>query len=160
MAPAGRRGRSLSGCARPITAPTASATSTAATASAMTSSGACSASTRRRSHAGRLKSIRAARPNGYRLFVILGNLSANKTPAIPPLAKPRKRRLALPAPHRPLAQPDRAAIRADPHLHHERLGPPQPHRAGPPPAELPALAQRPRPPPDVLAAQRRERARI
>ena len=27
-----------------------------------------------------LKSIRAARPGGYRLFVILDNLSANKTP--------------------------------------------------------------------------------
>jgi transposase len=29
-----------------------------------------------------LKSIRAARPSGYRLYVILDNLSANKTPAI------------------------------------------------------------------------------
>jgi DDE superfamily endonuclease len=29
-----------------------------------------------------LKSLRAARPGGYRLFVILDNLSANKTPAI------------------------------------------------------------------------------
>jgi DDE superfamily endonuclease len=29
-----------------------------------------------------LKSIRAARPGGHRLFVILDNLSANKTPAI------------------------------------------------------------------------------
>jgi transposase len=29
-----------------------------------------------------LKSIRAARPDGYRLFVVLDNLSANKTPAI------------------------------------------------------------------------------
>src|SRR5487761_2605851 len=29
-----------------------------------------------------LKSIRAARPDGYRLFVILDNLAANKTPAI------------------------------------------------------------------------------
>jgi len=29
-----------------------------------------------------LKSIRAARPGGYRLFVILDNLPANKTPAI------------------------------------------------------------------------------
>src|SRR5436190_814549 len=31
---------------------------------------------------GALKSIRAARPGGYRLFVIADNLSANKTPAI------------------------------------------------------------------------------
>jgi hypothetical protein len=29
-----------------------------------------------------LKSIRAARPGGYRLFVIMDNLAANKTPAI------------------------------------------------------------------------------
>ena len=29
-----------------------------------------------------LKSIRATRPSGYRLFVILDNLSANKTPAV------------------------------------------------------------------------------
>ena len=34
-----------------------------------------------------LQSIRAARPGGYRLFVILGNLSANKTPAIRRLAE-------------------------------------------------------------------------
>ena len=34
-----------------------------------------------------LKSIRAARPGGYRLFVIAGNLSANKTPAIRAWAK-------------------------------------------------------------------------
>jgi len=34
-----------------------------------------------------LKSIRAARPGGYRLFVILDNLSANKTPAIRRWAK-------------------------------------------------------------------------
>jgi transposase len=34
-----------------------------------------------------LKSIRAARPGGYRLFVILDNLSANKTPAIRGWAK-------------------------------------------------------------------------
>jgi hypothetical protein len=29
-----------------------------------------------------LKSVRAARPDGYRLFVIMDNLAANKTPAI------------------------------------------------------------------------------
>ena len=34
-----------------------------------------------------LRSIRAARPGGYRLFVILDNLSANKTPAIRRWAK-------------------------------------------------------------------------
>ena len=36
-----------------------------------------------------LKSIRAARPGGYRLFVIMDNLSANKTPAIRRWAKRR-----------------------------------------------------------------------
>jgi transposase len=34
-----------------------------------------------------LKSIRAARPGGYRLFIIMDNLSANKTPAIRRWAK-------------------------------------------------------------------------
>ena len=34
-----------------------------------------------------LKSIRAARPDGYRLFVIMDNLAANKTPAIRRWAK-------------------------------------------------------------------------
>ena len=47
-APAGPGGRSLPGCARPTTGPTASATSTAATASARTSDGAWSESTKAR----------------------------------------------------------------------------------------------------------------
>ncbi len=34
-----------------------------------------------------LKSIRAARPGGYRLFVIMDNLPADKTPAIRRWAK-------------------------------------------------------------------------
>jgi hypothetical protein len=29
-----------------------------------------------------LKSVRASRPGGYRLFVVSGNLAANKTPAV------------------------------------------------------------------------------
>jgi hypothetical protein len=37
-----------------------------------------------------LKSIRAARPDGYRLFVIMDNLAANKTPAIRRWALARK----------------------------------------------------------------------
>jgi hypothetical protein len=37
-----------------------------------------------------LRSIRAARPDGERLYVILDNLSANKTPAIRRLAKRNK----------------------------------------------------------------------
>ena len=36
----------------------------------------------RRPYLAALRSIRAARPGGYRLFVIMDNLAANKTPAI------------------------------------------------------------------------------
>src|SRR5262249_57251711 len=43
--------------------------------------------------------------------------------------------------------PDRAAIRTAGHLCEGGIRVPQPHDAGPPPAQLPALAQRPRPPP-------------
>ena len=42
-----------------------------------------------------LKSIRAARPGGYRLFVILDNLAANKTPAIRRWAKRENVELCL-----------------------------------------------------------------
>ena len=42
-----------------------------------------------------LKSIRAARPGGYRLFVICDNLSANKTPAIRRWAKRENVELCL-----------------------------------------------------------------
>ena len=92
-----------------------------------------------------LKSVRAARPGGYRLFVILDNLSANKTPAIRRWAAGltwscASRRLT----HR---GPTRGAIRAGAHLCHGRLGSPQPHYAGPQAPGLPALAQRPRPSP-------------
>jgi len=49
----------------------------------MTSYGASPASTEGADHTlAALTSIRAARPGGYRLFVILDNLAANKTPAI------------------------------------------------------------------------------
>ena len=42
-----------------------------------------------------LKSIRAARPGGYRLYVILDNLSADKTPAIRAWAKDQQHRAVL-----------------------------------------------------------------
>ena len=41
------------------------------------------------------KSIRASRPGGYRLFVILDNLAANKTPAICRWAKRENVELCL-----------------------------------------------------------------
>ena len=50
--------------------------------------------TRRRKGGGHtlaaLRSIRAARPDGAPIYVILDNLSANKTPAIRAWAKPNK----------------------------------------------------------------------
>jgi transposase len=94
-----------------------------------------------------LKSIRAARPGGYRLFVILDNLSANKTPRHPGLGRQGQRRTVLHPYQRVVGQPDRSAVRAGPQLRDGRLRPPEPRRAGPQAAGLPALAQRPRPPP-------------
>ncbi len=66
------------GCARLTTAPTASATSTAATASAMTSSWGVTRAHKGGDHTlAALKSIRAARPGGYRLFVITDYVPRN-----------------------------------------------------------------------------------
>ena len=94
-----------------------------------------------------LKSIRAARPDGAPIYVIMDNLSANKTPPIRAWAKKHKVRAVLHADQRLVGQPDRGAIRAVADLRHGRLRPPQSHGAGPPPAGLPHLAQRQRPPP-------------
>src|SRR5450755_1394068 len=105
-----------------------------------------------------LQSIRAARPGGYRLFVMLDNLSANKTPAIRAPGAPGQRRAVLHADERVMGQPDRGPVRAAADFRHGQLRPPQPHGAGRPAAGLPAVAQRPRPPP--RRPGRRERARI
>ena len=86
-------------------------------------------------------------PTAPPIYVILDNLSANKTPAIRTWAAKHKVRLCFTPDQRLVGQPDRGAIRALAHLCHGRLGPPQPRRAGPPPAGLPGLAQRQRPPP-------------
>ena len=94
-----------------------------------------------------LRSIRAARPGGYRLFVVLGNLPANKTPAIRRWARRENVELCFTPVNASWANPIRGAIRAGTHLCHGRLGSPQPHRAGPQTPGLPALAQRQRPPP-------------
>jgi hypothetical protein len=87
-----------------------------------------------------LKSIRAARPDGYRLFVIMDNLAANKTPAIRRWGQARERRAVLHARERILGQSGRGAVRSGTHLCHGRLGPPESPRAGPQAAGLPALA--------------------
>ena len=79
------------GCRRPTGAPTASATSTAATPWVTISCGASPAAAKAPHHSlSALRSIRAVRPDGEQLYVILDNLSTNKTPAIRRWAKRNK----------------------------------------------------------------------
>ncbi len=87
------------------------------------------------------KSIRAAGPGGYRLFIILDNLPANKTPAIRRWAERVTVELCFTPTNASWANPRRSS-----YLCHGRLAL-QPNRAGPAAAGLPALAQRQRPPP-------------
>jgi transposase len=107
-----------------------------------------------------LKSIRAARPGGYRLFVILDNLSANKTPAIRRWAKRENVEMCLTPTNASWANPIEA-----------HFGPLRTFVMGNSDyPNHPALARRLQAylrwrnaharHPDVLAAQRRERARI
>ena len=107
-----------------------------------------------------LKSIRAARPGGYRLFVITDNLSANKTPAIRRWAKRENVELCLTPTNASWANPIEA-----------HFGPLRTFVMGNSDyPNHPALARRLQDylrwrnaharHPDVLAAQRRERARI
>ena len=93
-----------------------------------------------------LKSIRAARPDGAPVYVILDNLSANKTPPIRSWAKKHKAELCFTPTSASWANPIEAQFGRYGHSPW-RLGPPEPHRAGPPPAGVPGLAQRERPPP-------------
>jgi transposase len=107
-----------------------------------------------------LKSIRAARPGGYRLFVIMDNLSANKTPAIRRWARRENVELCLTPTSASWANPIEAqfgplrtfVMGGSDHPNHTVLA-----------RKLQnylrwrnAHARHP----DVLAAQRRERARI
>jgi transposase len=107
-----------------------------------------------------LKSIRAGRPGGYRLFVILDNLSANKTPAIRRWAKRENVELCFTPTNASWANPVEA-----------HFGPLRTFVMGNSDyPNHPALARRLQAylrwrnaharHPDVLAAQRRERARI
>jgi hypothetical protein len=59
-----------------------------------------------------LKSIRAARPGGYQLFVIMDNLSANKNPGDPPLGAPGHVELCFTLTNASWANPDRGALRS------------------------------------------------
>ena len=107
-----------------------------------------------------LKSIRAARPGGYRLFVIMDNLAANKTPAIRRWAKRENVELCLTPASASWANPVEAqfgpvrtvVMGVSDHPSHTVLA-----------RKLQAYlrwrnasARHP----DVLAAQRRERARV
>ena len=137
-----------SGCPRRITARTASATSTAATASAMTSCGVSPGAAK----AGTTRCPRSSRsgrpaPTAHPIYVIMDNLSANKTPAIRAWAVAQQGRVVSDPDLGVLGEPDRGPVRAVAHLHHGRIRPPQPPGAGASAAGLPALAQHPRPPP-------------
>src|SRR4029453_5676909 len=76
----------------------------------------------------------------------LGRSVREQDPSDPRLDQTAQGRAVPYADLRLLGQPDRAAVRAAAHLRHRRLQPSQPHRACPPPARLPALAQRQRMP--------------
>src|SRR5215472_10457473 len=107
-----------------------------------------------------LRSIRAARPDGYRLFVITDNLAANKTPAIRRWAKRENVELCLTPTNASWANPIEA-----------QFGPVRTFVMGCPDHPGHAVLARKLQRylrwrnanarhPDVLAAQRRERARI
>jgi len=107
-----------------------------------------------------LKSIRAARPGGYRLFVIMDNLSANKTPAIRRWAQRENVELCFTPTNASWANPIEAqfgpvrtfVMGASDHPNHTALA----RRLQDYLRWRNAHARHP----DVLAAQRRERARI
>ena len=107
-----------------------------------------------------LKSIRAARPDRYRIYVIMGNLSANKTPAIRAWAKNSNTELCFTPTNASWANPVEAqfgplrtfVMGGSDHPNHTVL-------AGRLQDYLRWRNANARHP-DVLAAQRRERARI
>jgi hypothetical protein len=92
-----------------------------------------------------LRSIRAGRPDGAPIYVILDNLSANKTPAVRAWAKRNKVELCFTPTN--ASWPTRSRLRAAAHLRDGRVEPPQPRHPGTQAAGLSALAQRQRPPP-------------
>jgi hypothetical protein len=107
-----------------------------------------------------LKSIRARQPGGYRLYVILDNLSANKTPAIRRWAAKANAELCFTPTNASWANPIGAQFGPVPtfvmggsgHPSHAVLARQLQHHL----TWRNANARHP----DVLAAQRRERARI
>jgi transposase len=107
-----------------------------------------------------LKSIRAARPDGAPIYVILGQPVGEQDSPHPRVGGQEEGAAVLHADERVVGQSDRGAVRAPAHLCHGRIRPSQSHCAGPAAAGLPVLRNANARHPDVLAAQRRERARI
>ena len=107
-----------------------------------------------------LKSVRAARPGGYRLFVIMDNLLANKTPAIRRWARRENAGLCFTLMNASWANPiERSSVRSAPLSWGTRttgITPRWPGGCRTTWRWRNAHARHP----DVLAAQRRERARI
>ncbi|WP_433282957.1 helix-turn-helix domain-containing protein [Pseudonocardia xinjiangensis] len=92
-----------------------------------------------------LTSIRAARPEGAPIYVIMDFLSAQDTEGSG-MGRPQQGRAVLHPDLRLLGQPDRGPVRATAHLRRGGLEPPQPPGPGSAATGLPALAQRQCPP--------------
>ncbi|WP_245956738.1 IS630 family transposase [Nonomuraea fuscirosea] len=139
---------SRTGCRPPTAAPRASPTSTAATPSATTCCEASTIDARAGVHTwAALKSIRAARPDGAPIYVILDNLSAHKSQRILAWAKKHKVELLFTPTYVSWANPIEAHFGPLRQFTLANSGHPNHTRPDPGPAGLPALAQRPRPPP-------------
>jgi hypothetical protein len=87
-----------------------------------------------------LRSIRAARPDGAPIYVILDNLSAHKGAQIRLWARKSGVELCFTPTLRVLGQPDRGPLRTLAAVHRRQFQPPQPRSPDPGPAHLPALA--------------------
>lgn len=159
--PAGPNAVGPTGCRRPTTAPTASPIFTAATPSVTTP---CGGVNRRRKGTANtlaaLKSIRAARPDGAPIYIILDNLSAHTGDKIRCWAKKNKVELCFTPTNASWANPIEAHFGplrqftlANSHHPNHTVQTRELHRY------LRWRNTHPRHP-DVLAAQRRERARI
>jgi transposase len=107
-----------------------------------------------------LKSIRAARPDGAPTYIILDNLSAHTGAEMCRWAKKNKVELCFTRTYASWANPIEAHFGPLRQFTWANTNHRSPPRTDPGSARLPALAQRQRPPPDVLAARRKERARI
>lgn len=159
--PAGRRRVRRTGCQQSSTGPTGSPVSTVATRSATTPSGASTAATKAPPPSlAALQSIRAARPGGAPIYVILDNLSSHKGSKIRRWARKNKVELCFTPTNASWANrieahfgPLRRFTLANSHHANHTVQTRELQR------HLRWRDQNARHP-DVLAAQRRERARV